>query len=903
MTTTKPAPTAAPLYNLAEVRRAHAVLVAPGDVVELRALDARLEGQRYGKPGTVSGYASGAEALAKMVARLGEASGIYITINPVVPAVYARRADDVGIADRDALTKDGEIAQRRWLLIDLDPVRPAGISSSTAELATAKAEAQHVVAALRDEGWPDPVVALSGNGWHVLYRIDLPADDQALALVERCLAALAARFNGPGVHVDTKVGNASRICKLYGTAARKGSSTAERPHRMSRLVQVPEGEGGAQVVPLALLEALADQAPRQETPAARRSAGAAGGAGAAPVRRWDLAEWVARYLPDATGPDPWQGGRRWTLPVCPFDEGHARGEAFVAEKEGGAISAGCQHDSCRWGWRELRAKFEPTPEARGLEALEGVRAAVKALPPDLTDADLVASLGPVYDALLVVPPGALRDAACAEAVKALKPRAKSLSLKSLRADVVKQARAKAGTIALGLGSDVELAAHVLDDLEREGEQLIHDRGRLWRYDRPAGIWRQLEPKDVRLQVAALDGILVRSAESDGARPLLVSARRMRDVYAVCLDRRAQEGWFDAAPRGLAFANGFLVLDERDKALRLEPLVPEHRATVGYEFAYDPEAHPYRFYDLLCDVWPEDNDRDAKIEILRQWVGGALLGLSTRYQRAMVLVGGGANGKSTILNIIRDLFPPENVSAVNPQDMTDEYRRAMLAGKRLNCVSELPEAEILATEAVKALVSGDVITAREIREAPFRFKPEAGHIFSTNSLPAVRDTSRGFWRRWIVLTFSREFQPHEQIRDLDRQVLAAERAEIVSWALRGAEALVATGEYPETAEMRAAREEWQRSADPVSAFVADRCVPIPDVEWGDGETGESAAVLYDEYKRWAEQEGHGRMSSTKFGTRLALTCRKAHTRTGTTYAVHLNMGSGLRVVKKSDGGVF
>ncbi|MFH1496269.1 MAG: phage/plasmid primase, P4 family, partial [Verrucomicrobiota bacterium] len=620
---------------------------------------------------------------------------------------------------------------------------------------------------------------------------------------------------------------------------------------------------------------------------------------APPARGWDLVAWLARYLPGAEGPREWQGGRRWTLPVCPMDESHARGEAFVTEHAGGAISAGCHHDSCRWDWAALRAKLEPTPEARGLAALGGVREALAGLPQDVDDSDLVAALGPIYEALLAVPAGALRDAACGEVHRALRPRAKSLTLKGIRADVVRLARMKAGAdaqpVALALGSDVEVAQHVLDDLERDGEPLVHDRGRLWRYGAGAGLWTRLEPHAVRSQVAELDGLLLRSSDAEGARPLKVGARMMRDVYTVALDRRARPDWFDAAPRGLAFANGYLVLDEGGR-LALRPLGPEHRATVGYDWAYDPEAHPSRFYDVLCECWETDDDRDAKVDLLREWVGAALLGLATRYQRAAVLVGGGANGKSTILSIVQGLFPPDAVCAVNPQDMSDEYRRALLAGCRLNCVSELPEAEILQSESIKTLISGDPITAREIREAPFRFRPEAGHLFSANALPAVRDTSRGFWRRWIVLTFNREFAAAEQIRDLDRQVLEAEAPAIVSWALRGAEALVARGSYQETDEMRAACDEWQRTADPVTAFVTDRCEHVMGAAFAEGQ-GTPASILYDEYKTWAEREGHARMSSTTFGRRLSLLVRRRHTADGKVYALTLKVGAGLRLLRE------
>ena len=80
----------------------------------------------------------------------------------------------------------------------------------------------------------------SGNGAHLLYRVDLPNDRASLDLVKGVLEALSFRFSDERVSVDITTANAARIWKLYGTTARKGDSTEERPHRRSRLLNVPD---------------------------------------------------------------------------------------------------------------------------------------------------------------------------------------------------------------------------------------------------------------------------------------------------------------------------------------------------------------------------------------------------------------------------------------------------------------------------------------------------------------------------------------------------------------------------------------------------------------------------------------------------------------------------------------
>ncbi|MDR0615926.1 MAG: hypothetical protein LBG29_03870, partial [Synergistaceae bacterium] len=111
--------------------------------------------------------------------------------------------------------------------------RPAGISATNEELALAKKKAVAVGKFLAEKGFDDPFVAMSGNGVHLLYPVKLPNDDASRNLVKRSLEALAFMFDDVDTKIDTSVFNAARITKLYGTTARKGDDTEERPHRRS----------------------------------------------------------------------------------------------------------------------------------------------------------------------------------------------------------------------------------------------------------------------------------------------------------------------------------------------------------------------------------------------------------------------------------------------------------------------------------------------------------------------------------------------------------------------------------------------------------------------------------------------------------------------------------------------
>ena len=233
------------------------VLVEPGSVVELRILGWQ---EREGFDKDRSGYYDSnhfQHLAAEALKYTQQSEGVYWTLNPVNPALLARAANRTKVVGKKGnATGDQHVLRRRWLLIDCDPQRPAGISSTDAE----KELAHRAILAIRDylredAGWPAPILADSGNGYHLLYRIDLSADDGGL--VQRCLQALGSRFDTDRVKVDTSVFNPSRICKLYGTQARKGDSTQDRPHRRARVLEIPEP---VELVRAELLEALAVEA-------------------------------------------------------------------------------------------------------------------------------------------------------------------------------------------------------------------------------------------------------------------------------------------------------------------------------------------------------------------------------------------------------------------------------------------------------------------------------------------------------------------------------------------------------------------------------------------------------------------------------------------------------------------
>jgi hypothetical protein len=329
--------------DAAEIDRALGLLCVPGEVYELRALATK---QR-----TTRGYFNDLRAMARAAAGISDglaAEGVYFTINPVHADLLARCANQVeGYATRT--TGDAEIARRCCLPFDFDPVRPAGISSTDAQHHAALAKARVVRDALRAMGWPAPILGDSGNGGHLLIRIDLPNDNPSRDLIKLALEASAHLFEDVEVKLDRSVFNAARVWKLYGTVARKGTNLADRPHRLARILEVPDTLA---IVSREQIQELAARAPSAQRSRNQHRRGDS--------RRFDLDSFIKAHDIQVKRREPWEGGERLILEECLFDSAHTATSAAILRLADGAIAYRCQHNSCRERqWRDVLAKFKP----------------------------------------------------------------------------------------------------------------------------------------------------------------------------------------------------------------------------------------------------------------------------------------------------------------------------------------------------------------------------------------------------------------------------------------------------------------------------------------------------------------------------------------------------------------
>lgn len=323
-----------------EVRKAISILQKPDSVFEVRVIGTA-------KKDILSGYFKDADTLLKAFDTIDlRQRNVYITLGELREECFSRAQSEKFLKSPQT-SSDTEVVRYRWLFVDLDPVRTAGVSSNDAELMEAVETAGKVLSYLRDLGLEDPVQALSGNGFHLLYRIDVVNDAAGRDLVERCLKALAEKFDTDKVKIDTTNSNPSRICKLHGTLAQKGRSTNNRPHRMSQIVNVPEE---LKISGIDALQNLAGKAP-VPIPATPRRATA--------PESFDLLQFMSRHGMTYTESSN-NRAKIYSLDECPFDPSHKDGDAKIFLYSDGAIAFKCHHNSCsQYKWQDVRRKFEP----------------------------------------------------------------------------------------------------------------------------------------------------------------------------------------------------------------------------------------------------------------------------------------------------------------------------------------------------------------------------------------------------------------------------------------------------------------------------------------------------------------------------------------------------------------
>lgn len=279
---------------------------------------------------------------------------IYFVLNSIDSQCYARPQCEKFIKSPKATTNDNDIIRRRFLLLDFDPIRKSQTNSSPEQFELAHKKAQEVYRYLRDKGFTDSIICVSGNGYHIIVPVDLPCDDETDKIIKNFYTYMGSIFSDDNVEFDEKVYTRARLTKLYSTWAKKGANVPSNPWRQSKIVYIPK-----QIVPTPLekIKEIADLLPKEEPkPTAPHQ----------PYTNYNQPFNIVSWLNEhgIVYREEKQGiSTKYVLEHCPWEETHStiqKWESALFVDADGKITFSCFHAHCKdKTWREFRLFYEP----------------------------------------------------------------------------------------------------------------------------------------------------------------------------------------------------------------------------------------------------------------------------------------------------------------------------------------------------------------------------------------------------------------------------------------------------------------------------------------------------------------------------------------------------------------
>lgn len=262
----------------------------------------------------------------------------------------------------------------------------------------------------------------------------------------------------------------------------------------------------------------------------------------------------------------------------------------------------------------------------------------------------------------------------------------------------------------------------------------------------------------------------------------------------------------------------------------------HLATFGSPVNYNEEARCPNFAKFLEGLFEDEET----IQFVQEWFGYTL-SCSHQANAFLIGVGAGANGKSTLFDVLAQLVGIENVSSAPLSNFNSEFGLEPLINKKLNLATE-SDVDVFKTGKLKALTAGEDISINRKNKQEITTKLPTKLVFLMNELPLLNDDSFGFERRLLILPFDRIFLPHEQDKDLPKK-LSKELEGILNWSLEGLRHLIANNyTFTVSKSMLDAKELYLGVGNPIEKFVKECIVSEPAKVM-------PAKDLLNAYKNW------------------------------------------------------
>lgn len=283
-------------------------------------------------------------------------------------------------------------------------------------------------------------------------------------------------------------------------------------------------------------------------------------------------------------------------------------------------------------------------------------------------------------------------------------------------------------------------------------------------------------------------------------------------------------------------------------------------TYQLPFKYDPQATAPTFKAYLDKVLPDRERQD----VLAEFLGFVFIrnrSNTVKEEKALVLYGTGANGKSVFFEVVMALLGTENVSSYSPQSLTDTsgYYRAMIANKLVNYASEI--SVNLEAAVFKQLCSGEPVEARLPYGKPMQIRHYAKLIFNCNELPKDVEQTNAYFRRFLIIPFDVSIPEHEQDKQLHTKIIEMELSGVLNWVLAGLNRLLKQQKFSSCSAANEAVEQYKTQSDSVKMFIDESSYQKSPIKY------RLIKELYYEYRTFCSEDGFKPVNKSNFIKRL------------------------------------
>ena len=299
----------------------------------------------------------------------------------------------------------------------------------------------------------------------------------------------------------------------------------------------------------------------------------------------------------------------------------------------------------------------------------------------------------------------------------------------------------------------------------------------------------------------------------------------------------------------------------DKGTQLRPFNRKDFITYQLPFDYEPQAKAPLFQKYLDEVLP-DKERQ---KVLAEYLGFVFIKHGSnrlKEEKALILYGTGANGKSVFFEVVSALLGTENTSNYSLQSLTNDngYFRAKLANKLVNYGSEINGK--LESSLFKQLVSGEPVEARLPYGQPFILKQYAKLIFNSNELPKDVEHTNAYFRRFLIIPFDVTIPPEKQDKTLHTKIIDKELSGVFNWVLDGLNRLLEQKRFTHCEAIKQAVEQYKSQSDSVKMFIDENDYTNSPNDY------RLIKELYNEYRAYCIEDGFKPVNKSNFIKRLS-----------------------------------